>query len=311
MHNLKNNSFLSASLLFSILLAGCGGGGSSDNSPKATTASPASDAASPASDAASSPIATSLPSAASAPSAASTPPVAGEALPSLTSPQPGSTAVTGTGPVGIWTSSGVAHTIAFVDPQNNISALNATGTVVLDEFFGVLATTASSWSLTSGTDFTALVFAYPTTSGSGTYVLGQTFTGSYVANSKTTNLSWTYDAANALSVTQQSVAGTWAQSGTSLVIASDGSLTGTLSGCNVSGTTLLTTPGTSQNLYTMTVSAAAAAGSCAMPAGLTYSGSAAILFLPSTGSNGYKRTIAYALKASDNLHIAYGQLQKQ
>jgi hypothetical protein len=50
---------------------------------------------------------------------------------------------------------------------------------------------------------------------------------------------------------------------------------------------------------------------CATPAGLSYSGSAAIVFLPVTGSNGYVRTIACSVEASDNTHIAYGQLEKQ
>jgi hypothetical protein len=212
--------------------------------------------------------------------------------------------------LGIWsTNSSTDHTLAFIDPRNNVSALFAAFSFVSGEFFGALTTTASSWTLASGQDFSLSAFMYPTTSGSGSYVTGQTFTGSYVANGETTQLSWTYDAANALSVTQQSVAGTWSQGPDSLTIGSDGSLTGLLSSCNVSGTLLLATPQSNQNLYTLTISAAAGTG-CQMPAGLSYSGSAAITFLPLAGSNGYLRTIAYSVRASDNSR-AYGQLEKQ
>jgi hypothetical protein len=306
---MKNNSLILVSLLTSIALAGCGGGGGGSGS-NAGAAAPASSASSPAAAASpASSTATSLPAAAPAP--ASTATVVGEALPSLTSPQAGSTAATGSGPIGVWTStSGIYHTIAFVDPENNVSALTAASSFVDDTFFGTLTTTASSWSLTSGLDFTDLSFVYPTTSGSGSYATGKTFSGSYVANHNTTNLSWNFDAANALSVTQQSVTGTWSQGAASIVIAADGSFTGTFSSCNVSGTVLLATPGSNQNVYTMTVSAAAGT-SCAMPAGMSYSGSAAIVFLPVTGSNGYLRTIVYSVKASDNSHIAYGQIEKQ
>jgi hypothetical protein len=213
--------------------------------------------------------------------------------------------------LGIWsTTSGADHTLALIDPRNNVSALSAAFSLVTDDLFGVLTTTASSWTLTSGQDFTLLSFLYPTTSGSGTYVTGKTFTGSYVANGQTSQLAWTYDAANALSVTQQSVAGTWSQPQNILTIGSDGSFTGSLGSCNVSGTLLLATPASNQNLYTLTISAAPGTA-CAMPAGLSYSGSAAIVFVPVTGSNGYLRSIIYSVKASDKEHIAYGQLEKQ
>jgi hypothetical protein len=223
-------------------------------------------------------------------------------MPSLSTPQAGSTAATGTGAEGVC--------VAFVDPQNNLSVLTAAGTFVDDEFFGVVSTSGTSWTLSSGFDFDMGVFVHPTTSGSGTYVPKQSFTGSYVTSAGTTNVAWTYDPVNALSVTQQSVTGTWSETSSSMTIASDGSLTGTLSGCSVSGTMLLATAGTNQNLYELTVSAAAST-SCQMPAGLVYTGSAAIVFLPITGSNGYARTIVYSVKAPGNTNIAYGQLSLQ
>jgi hypothetical protein len=286
------------------LLTACGGGGSNNDSQTSSASKPAPTGASATS------VSTALPTSASAPSSASSPAMAGEALPSLTSPQPESTASTGINAEGIWTSSsGVNHDLALVDSNSNISSLSVLGTAVLGEFYGVISVTPQTWTLTSGWDFST-VFVYPTTSGSGAYVPQKTFTGSYVANGNATNIAWNYDAANALSVTQESVAGTWSQPGTSMTIGDDGSLTGTLSGCNVSGTVLLTDAGTSHNMYTATISAAAGT-SCAMPAGMVYTGNAAITFVPITGSNGYQRTILYSLKASDNLHVAYGQLPKQ
>lgn len=295
------------------LLAACGGGGSdsSDSASQTSSAATPAPAASAPTGASSTSTSTALPTTASAPSAASSPTTVGEALPDLTSPQPGSTALTGTNAEGIWTTdSTVTHSVAFIDSNNNISSLDAAGSFVTDEFYGVISATPQAWTLTSGWAFTVASIVYPTTSGSGTYVAQKTFTGSYVANGKTTNISWNYDPANALGVTQQSVAGTWSQSGTSMTIANDGSLTGTLSGCNVSGTMLLTAAGTNHNLYTATISAAPGT-SCSMPAGTVYAGNAAILFMPITGSNGYQRTILYNLKASDNVHSAYGQLTKQ
>jgi hypothetical protein len=288
-----------------VLLAACGGGGGSDSGSQTSSATqPAPTGASAAS------VSTALPTSASAPSSASSPAMTGEALPSLTSPQAGSTALTGTNAEGIWTSPpGLYHDLALIDSNSNISSLSVLGTSVMDEFYGVISATPQAWTLTSGWDVSAFL-VYPTTAGSGTYVPQKTFTGSYVANGNTTNISWNYDAANALSVTQESVAGTWSQPGTSMTIGNDGSLTGTLSGCNVSGTILLTDAGTNHNMYTTTISAAAGT-SCAMPAGMVYTGNAAITFVPITGSNGYQRTILYSVKASDNLHIAYGQLPKQ
>jgi hypothetical protein len=45
---------------------------------------------------------------------------------------------------------------------------------------------------------------------------------------------------------------------------------------------------------------------------VTYTGNAAITFLPVSGSTTlYQRTIMYLIKATDNSLVAYGQLLKQ
>ena len=300
------------SLTFSsvVLLSACGGGGSGGADENRQPAS-APAAAAPASAASSTVPSTDLPTSASAPAAASSPATVGEALPSLANPQAGSTAQTGTNAEGIWTTNSLTNrTIALVDPDGNISSLNAIGSIVTSALYGVISYSPQAWTLTSGLSFNNMLFAYPTNSGSGTYSPRNTFSGSYVANGATTEFSSNYDAANALSVTQQSVAGTWTQSSTSLTIADDGSFTGKLSGCDVSGKMLLATPGSNRNMYAVTMSVAPATY-CSVPAGTTYTGNAAILFVPITGSNGYRRTVLYNVHNLNELRYAYGQLTKQ
>lgn len=310
---MKNNLALMSSLLAALVLTACGGGGSSPSTTSSSN-SASSPAATSSPSAASTPSAASSTPAASAPDAASTPSVTGEALPSLTSPQTGSTAATGTGPLGIWsTGSGTSKTVAFIDPQNNISYLSTVATVGQGEFFGVISSTTSAWTLTSGVQYFypfGSTNYYLATSGSGTYTARQAFAGSYVENGTTQSVAWTYDAANALAVTQSSVAGTWAENGASLTIGSDGTLTGTISGCSVAGTMMLATAGSNQNLYSMSLTVGASGASCTAT-GETLSGSAAIVFLPISGSTLYTRTIVYLTHSADNSSIAYGQVSKQ
>jgi hypothetical protein len=106
------------------------------------------------------------------------------------------------------------------------------------------------------------------------------------------------------------VTGTWAQNTTSLTIDDAGGFTGNLLGCGVSGTLVLTTPGSNKNLYTMTTTGTTS--TCTLASGVTYTGNAAITFLPVSGSTTlYQRTIMYLIKATDNSLVAYGQLLKQ
>ncbi len=294
------------SAIASALLTGCGGGGDSDTAQQASnTPAPA-----PASSPTPSPTPASSPSPSPDPASSPSPTPVGEALPNLADPQLGSTAATGTGPVGVWSAnSGLGRALAFIDPSLNIYSLNSSASFVTSELIGSISTLGASWSMVSGKQF-SLVSAYPVNSGSGTYVQGQTFSGTYLANGMTQSILWGYDVANALSVTQNSVTGTWSQTSVSLTIDSAGALTGTLSGCDVSGTLHLATPGTNQNLYNMSISAAAGT-SCPMPAGMVYSGLAAIVFVPVSGSNAYQRTIAYLVQGADGQHVAYGQPTKQ
>jgi len=301
--HMKTRLPLIISMLGSFALAGCGGGGGGGGSTSdAQAAAPASSASAPA--------AASAPAVASAPVPASAPAVTGEALPSLSAPQAGSTAATGNGFEGIWTQqSSTSRLTALIDPSNNISYTSAVFSLVTSMFFGTMTTAAPNWSLTNGFE-TLSNFLYPATSGSGTFTANQTLTGSYVANNNTVNLSLNYDPANALAVSQSSVAGTWTQSVTTMTVDNAGGFTGSFLGCGVAGTLALTTPGSSKNLYTMTVSGTTT--SCTLRSGVTYTGNAAITFLPVSGSTTlYQRTIVYHVKAADNSVIASGQLAKQ
>ncbi|KVL65875.1 hypothetical protein WJ50_01045 [Burkholderia ubonensis] len=294
---------LVAGAISMFVVAGCGGGG--DGSSNANTGGTAA--------AASAPVVASTPVAASAPVASSQPVTVGEALPSLTTPQPGSTAATATTPTGIWTASGTLGytTIALVDPRNNLTTMNTLGSFVMSDDFTNLTVNGTTWSLNSGINFNARTgFTTRIDSGSGAYSAKQTLSGTMSQGGTASNFTWTYNAENALSVTQDSVVGTWATTNASFTIGTGGTVSGALSGCNMSGTLTLATPGSNQNMYDMTLTASASTG-CRVPAGVPLSGSAAIMFVPIRGTNGFQRSILYVLRAADYSFVAYGQVVKQ
>ncbi|KVH69903.1 hypothetical protein WJ41_18035 [Burkholderia ubonensis] len=294
---------LVAGAISMFVVAGCGGGG--DGSSNANSGGTAA--------AASAPVVASTPVAASAPVASSQPVTVGEALPSLTTPQPGSTAATATTPTGIWTASGTLGytTIALVDPRNNLTTMNTLGSFVMSDDFTNLTVNGTTWSLNSGINFNARTgFTTRIDSGSGAYSAKQTLSGTMSQGGTASNFTWTYNAENALSVTQDSVVGTWATTNASFTIGTGGTVSGTLSGCNMSGTLTLATPGSNQNMYDMTLTASASTG-CRVPAGVPLSGSAAIMFVPIRGTNGFQRSILYVLRAADYSFVAYGQVVKQ
>ncbi|PAK13870.1 hypothetical protein DF156_19150 [Burkholderia ubonensis] len=297
---------LVAGAISMFVVAGCGGGG--DGSSNANTGGTAA--------AASAPVVASTPvvaQPASAPVASSQPVAVGEALPSLTNPQAGSTAATASSPVGIWSASGNLgyETIALVDPRNNLTTLNALGMFVMSDDFTNLTVNGTTWSVSSGINFDDRTgFTKQIDSGSGAYSAKQTLSGTISRGGTASNFTWIYNAENALSVTQDSVVGTWATTNASFTIGSGGTVSGTLGGCNMSGTLLLSTPGSNQNMYDMTLTASASTG-CKVPAGIPLSGSAAIMFVPISGTNGFKRSILYVLRAADYSTVAYGQITKQ
>ncbi|WP_109483816.1 hypothetical protein [Paraburkholderia sp. C35] len=287
---MKIQTPLVLSLLATVVLTACGGGGGdSSTANKSTT-----------------------PATTSTPATSPTPPpvVDGESLPDLTHPQTGSTADVGNGLEGIWSTSGATRTYATIDPANNLQYVDSIGTLATTQFFGSIIPTSSTWVLNTGIKYFGGFF-YTASSGSGAFSAKQTFNGSYVANGSTVNVSWIYDAANALAVTQSSVAGSWTETNTSLTVDNAGAVSGTISSCPISGTLLLTTPLSKKNLYTLTVTVSGTATLCTVASGTTFSGQAAIVFLPITGSSLYKRTIFFAVKTADNSGYAIGQVSKQ
>lgn len=290
---------LSLSLIASLALAACGGGGSSSSGTTGNAAAPAT---------------ASAPTTTSPTSPTSSTPVVGEALPSLSSPQSGSTAAVGNGVEGIWTARGVVtNNTAFIDTNNQFTYIGGMSTVAVNQTFASLNVATPNWTMTSGSNF-SFSFVNPVTAGSGTFAAKQSFSGSFTSNGSNTTLSLTYDPANALAVTQASVAGTWAQTGSSITVANDGTVSGTLSNCTASGTLVLSTPNSNKNLYTMNVTlvptAASSSGSCSLTSTTTYTGNAAIVFLPTSNANLYTRSVLYVLH-SGTTGVAYGQLSKQ
>ncbi|RBB32232.1 hypothetical protein DPV79_39110 [Burkholderia reimsis] len=313
----KNNlCLLVAGVIASFIVAGCGDGRDGSSSATSETSATAGSPASPA-NSASAPVVASTPVVAlpaSAPLASSQPVTVGEVMPSLKTPQTGSTAASANDPTGIWSvSTGTLPntTIALVDPHNNLTTLNVTGSIPMSSDFTNLAVTGNAWSISSGTNFNVMTgFTTKIGNSTGTDSAKQTLSGSLNRGGTASNFAWTYNAENALAVTQASVSGTWATSGASFMVGSDGTVSGTLSGCNMSGTLLLATPGSNQNMYDMTLSAAASTG-CKLPAGIPVFGSAAILFVPIKGTNGFQRSILYVLHSADYGYVAYGQIIKQ
>ncbi|MBN3779021.1 hypothetical protein G3O06_15900 [Burkholderia sp. Ac-20345] len=310
---------LVAGVISSFIVAGCGGGGDGSSSGTGGTSATAGNPATPATpvSSASAPVVASTPvvaQPASAPVASSQPVTVGEAMPSLQTPQAGSTAASANDPTGIWSVSTAVPrntTIALVDPHNNLTTLNVTGSIPMSSDFTNLAVTGNAWSISSGINFNVMTgFTTKIGNSTGTYSAKQTLSGSLNRGGTASNFTWKYNAENALAVTQASVAGTWATSGASFTVGSDGTVSGTLSGCNMSGTVRLSTPGSDQNMYDMTLSAAASTG-CKLPAGIPVFGNAAILFVPINGSNGFQRSILYVLHSADYGYVAYGQIIKQ
>lgn len=189
--------------------------------------------------------------------------------------------------------------------------MNTLGSFVMSDDFTTLTVNGTTWSVNSGINFNVRTgFTTRIDSGSGSYSAKQSLSGTMSQGGTASNFTWTYNAANALSVTQDSVVGTWATTNASFTIGSGGTVSGTLSGCNMSGTLTLATPGSNQNMYDMALTAEASTG-CKVPAGVPLSGSAAIMFVPISGTNGFKRSILYVLRAADYSFVAYGQVIKQ
>jgi len=168
-----------AALLSAIaLLAACGGGGDNATPTPAPQTPPSENSPAPAPG--------------PKPDPAPQPEPTGELRPSLSAPQPGSTAAVGNDSEGLWV--GVMNA-TLVDNSGKFVHARLTGVLG-----GAFQFSGSTWTLGPGTLYET-GFAYPAT-GAGTITPGQRFDGNFVATpgNPTNVLSGTYDPSSALAV---------------------------------------------------------------------------------------------------------------
>ncbi|WP_439685956.1 Lipoprotein [Cupriavidus oxalaticus] len=259
------------------LLTACGGGDDGASETPAKTP-PADSTPAPA------PAPAPAPPPAPAPEPEPAPAPIGELLPSLSAPQPGSTALVGNGSEGIWSSLGNA---TLVDSSGKFVS-----TALLSVLGGTIQFSGSTWTL--GPDTVVENGFVNRATGSGTITLGHRLDGSYTITpggiSRT--LAATYDPANALAVEQSSISGSWRQNGFAMQIDDTGNLTGTYTSgtrvCDLTGTVVLATPGSARNLYVVNVepteSTQPGNTGCALSTQVQHKGHAAIRFSPVDGA---------------------------
>ncbi|WP_080745017.1 hypothetical protein [Cupriavidus necator] len=173
----------------------------------------------------------------------------GEPLPSLTAPQPGSTAAVGNGSEGLWTN---LTTATLIDSRGKFINLG-----ILGVLGGTFQFAGSTWTLGPDT-FYEHGYLEPVT-GTGTITLSNRFDGTYapVLTGGSRTISGSYDPANALAVNQAAIAGSWKQDEFEMQIDEAGSLTGTYTSgtrvCTLQGSVTLAEPGSAENLYVVNV----------------------------------------------------------
>ncbi|QEZ43189.1 hypothetical protein D2917_02370 [Cupriavidus oxalaticus] len=257
------------------LLAACGGGDDGASETPART---------PPADTAPAPAPSPTPTPAPDPDPDPAPAPIGELLPSLSAPQPGSTALVGNGSEGIWSSFGNA---TLVDGSGKFVS-----TALLSVLGGTFQFSGSTWTL--GSDTVVENGFVNLATGSGTITPANRLDGSYTTTpggvSKT--LAAIYDPANALAVEQSSISGSWKQNAFAMQIDDTGNLTGTYTSgtrvCDLKGTVVLATPASAKNLYVVdvepSVSPQPGNTGCALSTGVPHKGYAAIRFAPVDGA---------------------------
>lgn len=118
-----------------------------------------------------------------------------------------------------------------------------------------------------------------------------------------TSFAMDYNVANALSVTQASLQGTWRNTSSgddiSISIDADGKVTGTSTGtsfgnCVLTGDVKLADPNSSINVFKQSL--VGAGGACKLQSGATYLGLSAVTFIPAGSfvGNGYHRQLIFS-----------------
>lgn len=180
-------------------------------------------------------------------------------LPSLLSPQPGSTADVGEIAEGIYESDidrrfGTGYT--FIGPDGTI-ALPLGDT---DAIFGSVAVTGANWTFSPNTrQAYASGFGPASVKGSGTFSPKLSMQGKWGgATESVEHGPLAYSPANALAVSQSSVAGTWTSNSinyaASITVDRNGAFRGTTDGrytarCDISGSIEQFQPGTAKNMF--------------------------------------------------------------
>jgi len=199
--------------------------------------------------------------------------------------------------------------------------ITASGTIAhsrnVGSVWGSIAVTGLNWVFNPETK--AYFITADSVTGSGTFSPKISMDGTYSTAGSSSSGAFgplKYSADNALAVSQASVATTWSADGTigfgasQVSIDSKGVLTGNTSSdslgmCKLSGSVLLSQPGSAKNLYAFTLNAVnSATGSqkaCALDTLSPYVGLGAITFR-SAGiwvSNGYFRNLSFLVKSGN------------
>lgn len=288
-------------------LAGCGGGGGGDGG--GVPMLPLSHAPAPAPSPAPSPA-----------SALNRDLVAGSELaPTLSAPQPGSTAAVGNDSEGIYASS---TSLAFVGADGSVATRFVVGAL-----WGSLKVMGLDWSFKPDTLHYFVNESLVT--GSGRFDAKKSMSGRYAygVRGETDFGPLGYTVENALAVSQDSVVGKWANTDTgsgiavSIEVDAKGAFKGTTSGvqvgtCAISGTIAQTQAGTAKNMYGLSMAAVDAAteakDACLLRTDLPYVGPAAIGLVPAGffDNNGYFRSIIFLVKSGKGAMLSTS-LRKQ
>ncbi|MGJ7613086.1 MULTISPECIES: hypothetical protein [unclassified Variovorax] len=275
-------------------LAGCGGGGGGSGGMPMLPVLPAA-----------APAPASSPPPAPAPAPNRDPVPGSEPLPSLSAPQAGSTAAVGNDSEGVYvTLLGLTYVGAdgAIARQFNVGSL-----------WGSIRVSGLNWTFNPDTTFYFVKASAVT--GSGTFSPKVSMDGTYAYESRGSSAfgPLRYAVENALSVSQDSVVGKWANAdtsfgiGVSIEVNAKGAFTGTTTGaqvgnCSISGTVSQAQPGTSKNMYGLTMKAVNTGTdtktACQLNTTLPYAGPAVISLAPAGNfeSNGYFRGISFLVK---------------
>jgi hypothetical protein len=237
----------------------------------------------------------------------------------LSAPQAGSTAAVGNDSEGVYVA---LLGLTYVGADGAIARQFNVGSL-----WGSITVAGLNWTFNPDTTF-YFVDASPVT-GSGTFSPKVSMDGTYAYGSRESSAfgPLKYAIENALAVSQDSVVGKWANKdtsfgiGISIEVDAKGAFTGTTTGvqvgnCSISGTVAQAQPGTSKNMYGVTMKAVDAGTdtktACQLNTAVPYAGPAAITLAPAGNfdSNGYFRGISFLIKSAAGATLSANLLKQ-